>query len=70
MINYFDFIEFYYYSDRKWTKSYDFDWKVTKSDMIKRIIYLRKFKEKYKDKIMDKNESLSEWIKVLLQRKY
>lgn len=70
LISNFDKVWFYYYSDRKWTISSKLKWKIPRREMIKRMIYLWKFKEKYIDRVFDKNESLKQWVEVFKVREY
>jgi tRNA A37 methylthiotransferase MiaB len=70
ILNVFDELWFWYYSDRKWTKSINFEWKISKNQMIKRLLFLWKFKEKYINKIFDKNELLQQWINIFNARSF
>lgn len=70
IMNDFDEIRFWYYSDRKWTQSISFPWKINKMEMIKRLIFLWKIKLKNLNKIFDKNETLVQWIKIFSSRDF
>lgn len=70
LIRHFDILWFYYYSDRNGTKATKFLWKITKHEMIKRLLFLWKVKNKFIDRVFDKNESLEQWIAVFKKRLY
>ena len=70
VMNIFDEVWFWYYSDRRWTKSVDFLWKIDKKEMMRRLVYLWKIKVKFLDKIFDKNESLMQWLKIFNSRNF
>lgn len=70
MLRNFDILWFYYYSDRLWTKATNFSSKVDKKELSRRMIFLRKVKEKYLDRIFDKNLSLSIWLKIISARSF
>ncbi|MDD2907736.1 MAG: radical SAM protein [Candidatus Gracilibacteria bacterium] len=70
VMNIFDEIWFWYYSDRKGTKSVDFIGKIDKKEMMRRLVYLWKIKVKFLDRIFDKNETLSQGIKIFNNRDF
>jgi len=70
MIKYFDELWFWYYSDRLGTKSIWFKWKINKLEMKKRLIFLWKFKNRFLNKIFDKNETLEQGLKIFDNRKF
>jgi tRNA A37 methylthiotransferase MiaB len=70
MLSVFDELRFCYYSPRKWTKSLEIWWKIPKEEMIRRLKFLWKFKERFLTRIFDKNEVLEQWISILNQRTY
>jgi tRNA-2-methylthio-N6-dimethylallyladenosine synthase len=70
MLSVFDEIWFWYYSERKGTKSVDIYPKIPKEEMIRRLKFLWKFKERFLTKIFDKNEVLEQGIAILKQRIY
>ena len=70
MINHFDELRFWYYSDRKWTESVSFIGKIDKKEMIRRLFFLWKVKEKYLDKVFDKNEYIEQWIDIFKRRQF
>lgn len=68
MINHFDELWFWYYSDRRWTESVQFLGKIDKKEMVRRLIFLWKVKERYINKVFDKNEYLKQWIDIFKRR--
>lgn len=70
MLKYFDELWFWYYSDRKWTKSANFDWKIDKRKLSKRMLFLRKIKEKYIQRVFDKNQTLSIGLNIINSRNF
>ena len=68
VINYFDEVWFWYYSDRKWTQSPFFMGKIPKEEMIRRLVFLWKMKEHFLTKIFDKNETLHQGIHIFQKR--
>lgn len=70
VMNLFDELRFWYYSDRKWTRSSFLNWKISKWGMIKRLLYLWKIKKKNLDKVFDKNETLLQWVRIFKKRDF
>lgn len=70
MLKYFDELRFWYYSERPLTKAASIKWKLSKEEMIKRLVFLWKMKSKFLNRIFDKNETLDQWIKIFKSRKY
>jgi hypothetical protein len=70
MLKFFDELWFWYYSDRKWTKSIDFVWKIPKKELSKRMIFLWKIKMKYINRIFDKNQTINIWLDIIKARKF
>lgn len=70
MLKYFDELWFWYYSDRKWTKSINFNKKTPKNELSRRMLFLWKIKEKYTNRVFDKNQTLKIWLDIIKSRKF
>jgi tRNA A37 methylthiotransferase MiaB len=70
MLSVFDMLWFWYYSPRRWTKAVDIEWKIPKEELIMRLKFLWKFKERFLTRIFDKNESLEIWINTINFREF
>jgi len=70
MLNYYDELWFWYYSDRLWTKSVNFNLKISKKELSKRMVFLWKIKERYIERVFDKNQTLKIWLNIINSRKF
>lgn len=69
-IVYFSELWFWYYSDRRGTHSLHFEGKISRGELSRRMIFLWRIKEKFTDRIFDKNQTLKIGLDILKARNY